>query len=80
MDLPTFDHPIAMPDSSIHINGKPHPLETPVTVTKLLESLDLADKPVVVELNGDALLRDNYERTDVRPGASLEIVTLAAGG
>jgi sulfur carrier protein len=69
-----------MPDSSIRINGKPHPLEATVTVTALLESLGLAGKPVVVELNGDALLRDNYERTEVRPGASLEIVTLAAGG
>jgi thiamine biosynthesis protein ThiS len=66
--------------SNIRLNGKPHPLDTAVTVTALLTTLGLADKPVVIELNGAALLRDDYGSTEVRPGATLEIITLAAGG
>ena len=72
-------HP-PMSTQSIQLNGKPHPLDTAVTVTALLTTLGLADKPVVIELNGDPLLREEYARTEVRPGATLEIITLAAGG
>ena len=66
--------------STIQVNGQSHPLESPVTVTNLLDTLGLAGKPVVIELNGEALLRDQYPDTLVQPGATLEIVTLAAGG
>ncbi len=66
--------------SSIQVNGQAHPLDAPVNVTALLDTLGLAGKPVVIELNGEALLRDEYPNTLVQPGATLEIVTLAAGG
>jgi sulfur carrier protein len=66
--------------SSIQVNGQPHPLESPLSVTALLETLGFAGKPVVIELDGEALLRDDYPDTLVQPGATLEIVTLAAGG
>ena len=66
--------------SSIQVNGRPQPLDAPVSVTVLLETLGLSGKPVVIELNGEALLRDDYPGTLVHPGATLEIVTLAAGG
>ena len=66
--------------STIQVNGQPHPLESPVSVTALLDTLGLGGKPVVIELNGEALLRDEYPDTLVQPGATLEIVTLAAGG
>lgn len=66
--------------STIQVNGQAHPLDTPVSVTTLLDTLGLAGKPVVIELNGEALLRDDYPGTLVHPGATLEVVTLAAGG
>jgi sulfur carrier protein len=66
--------------SSIQVNGQPHPLDAPVSITALLDTLGFGGKPVVLELNGEALLRDEYPNTLVQPGATLEIVTLAAGG
>jgi sulfur carrier protein len=66
--------------STIQLNGQPHPLEAPVSVNALLDSLGLAGKPVVIELDGQALLRDEYPGALVQPGATIEIVTLAAGG
>ena len=67
-------------DSSITLNGKAHPLETATTVAALLKTLGLEDKPVVVELDGEALTRSEHSNAEVKPGARLEVITLAAGG
>ena len=69
-----------MPDPTIVVNGQPHPLESAVPLAELLDTLGLAGKPVVIELNGRALLRDDHQKTTVQPGSTLEIITLAAGG
>jgi thiamine biosynthesis protein ThiS len=66
--------------ATITLNGSPHPLDGAVTIASLLESLGLAGKPVVVELNEQAVFPRDYPQTQVEPGARLEIVTLAAGG
>ena len=65
---------------SITVNGKTQPLAGPVTLNELLATLDLAGTPVVVELDGLAILPRNHPTTTVHPGSHLEIVTLAAGG
>ncbi len=66
--------------ATITLNGSPHPVSAETTVTSLLESLGLAGKPVVVELDGEAIFPRNHQQTRVREGARVEIVTLAAGG
>ncbi|NIP97315.1 MAG: sulfur carrier protein ThiS [Akkermansiaceae bacterium] len=65
---------------SITLNGARHPLEGSLSVAELLDTLGLARKPVVVELNGEALTSADHATTRVVPGARLEIITLAAGG
>ncbi|QTN31502.1 sulfur carrier protein ThiS [Akkermansiaceae bacterium] len=65
---------------SIQLNGKPHPLTAPITLSALLESLGLGGKPVVAELNGQPVLPRNFPSSQIQPGDSLEIITLAAGG
>ncbi len=65
---------------SIQLNGQPHPLESPLPLLDLLQSLGLHDKPLVIELNNQALLRDEYPNLTIKPDDSLEIITLAAGG
>jgi sulfur carrier protein len=64
----------------ITLNGKTHPLAAPVALLDLLETLGLGGKPVVVELDGRAILPRDHATTTVHHGARLEIVTLAAGG
>jgi thiamine biosynthesis protein ThiS len=66
--------------SSITLNGRPHRIDGAQTVTELLAALGLAGKPVVVELNGEAVLPGLHSTAIVAPGAKIEIVTLAAGG
>ena len=64
----------------ITLNGKPHELSGPTTLTDLLESLGLAGKPVLAELNREAVLPRLFPETSLNPGDNLEIITLAAGG
>lgn len=65
---------------TIILNGTPHPIDGPLPLDRLLESLGLAGKPVVVELNEQAVFPRDYPSTPVETGARIEIVTLAAGG
>jgi thiamine biosynthesis protein ThiS len=65
---------------SITLNGQSHAIEGTITLVRLLESIGLADKPVVVELNEQAIFPRDYAATSVENGARIEIVTLAAGG
>lgn len=64
----------------ITLNGQVHPLPEPTTVAGLLMSLGFANKPVVVELNREAIFPRDFNITPVNDGDQIEIVTLAAGG
>jgi sulfur carrier protein len=64
----------------ITLNGQAHPLPAATTLTLLLQTLGLADKPVVAELNRKAIFPRDFAETTVKDGDHLEIVTLAAGG
>ena len=64
----------------IQLNGSPHEIEAPMTVAVLLESIGFGGKPVVVELDEQALFPRDFAHTPVGEGARVEIVTLAAGG
>lgn len=64
----------------IQLNGNPHEIEAPMTVSALLESIGFGGKPVVVELDEQALFPRDFPHTRVGEGARVEIVTLAAGG
>ena len=65
---------------TITLNGAPHPHPDPICVAQLLENLGLVGKPVVVELDGQAVFPRDHAQTLIQPGARVEIVTLAAGG
>lgn len=63
------------------INGEPRSFQSDdPTLSSLLTDLDLARKPVVVELNREPVLPGDHATTPVKDGDTLEIVTIAAGG
>lgn len=64
----------------ITLNGQPHTLNSETTLPELLTSLGLSGKPVVVELNQEAVLPRNFANTSIKANDQLEIITLAAGG
>ena len=66
---------------TLTINGSSRSFDrTELSIERLLSELGLAGKPVVVELNRDAVLPTDYPTTSVSDGSELEIVTIAAGG
>ena len=64
----------------IRLNGQSHEIANPMSVAELLESLGLGGKPVVVELNEEAVFPRDFPSMTVNDGARVEVVALAAGG
>ncbi len=65
---------------TVRLNGDDRQVDGGLTVTTLLESLDLHPGMVVVELNREILARDALATTPVREGDSIEIVHFVGGG
>ncbi len=65
---------------TIRLNGKAHEIENALSIAALLESLGLGGKPVVVELDEQAVFPRDYPNVTLGEGSNVEIVTLAAGG
>ena len=64
----------------IILNGTAHTVESAATVADLLNALNLAHRPVVTELDGQALSPGDHASTALSEGARVEIIVLAAGG
>ncbi|MCE2960865.1 MAG: sulfur carrier protein ThiS [Akkermansiaceae bacterium] len=62
------------------LNGQAHSLDSEILLPDFLASLGLSGKPVVVELNQEAILPRDFPNTLIQPNDQLEIITLAAGG
>ena len=64
----------------LSLNGQIRDLENGVTLSGLLASLQLAEKLVLVELNGHAVQRADFPAIQLGEGDSLEIVRMVGGG
>lgn len=69
-----------MEESFIIINGDKREFLKECTVKELLFELGLSDKPVVVELNHEALIPQQFDLKVITKGSTLEIVSIVAGG
>ena len=69
------------PDPPVfHLNGTLHPLVPGSTVLSLLQTLGLAEVPVLVEHNATALFPREFAVTALAAGDRLEIIRIVAGG
>ncbi len=63
------------------LNGSPtSDYEAPLSVAALLEELQLAGSPVLVELDGVALRPREFATRQIGDGSRVEILRVAAGG
>jgi sulfur carrier protein len=62
------------------LNGQARDMESGATVSDLLISLQLAERLVLVELNGQAVQRADFPATKLDEGDSIEIVRMVGGG
>ncbi|MBM4261578.1 MAG: sulfur carrier protein ThiS [Deltaproteobacteria bacterium] len=65
---------------TIQINGEAKEVTDGVSVTQLLEELQIRPGRVVIELNRDIVPRDNFGATILKTGDALEIVHFVGGG
>ena len=64
----------------ITVNGEKKTVETSVAITGLLDDLGIDPETVVIEQNLDILMRDDYGKTDIQEGDSIEIIRMVDGG
>jgi sulfur carrier protein len=64
----------------IRVNGEEKEIEDGLTVSHLLEELQIRPARVVVELNRDIVSREAHGSTLLKEGDALEIVHFVGGG
>ena len=64
----------------LSINGEIREFKSNLNLQDLLTELGLDGKPVVVELNREALAPSEFPTRNLADGDQLEIITIAAGG
>ncbi|GJL66435.1 MAG: hypothetical protein NPIRA05_14060 [Nitrospirales bacterium] len=64
----------------IQVNGESQTLQDGLTVTDLLQQLDIRSEQVAVELNLQILERDNFSKSILRHGDTIEILSFIGGG
>jgi len=62
------------------INGESRSFPAPLTLSQLVESLDLAGKRIAIEKNGEIVPRSQHADTRLVSGDRLEIVVAVGGG
>jgi thiamine biosynthesis protein ThiS len=65
---------------TIMLNGDPHEIAGPLTLTALLEQLKIDPRRVAVEHNLNVVKRANYDSTQIQEGDQVEIVNFVGGG
>ncbi len=64
----------------VKINGEERDIDDGLTLSALLESLQIRPGRVVVERNRDIVPRESYTATLINDGDTLEIVHFVGGG
>jgi sulfur carrier protein len=64
----------------IKINGDSKDLNDDCSVHQLIQQLDLADKRIAVELNGEIVPRSQFPETTLNADDRIEIVQAIGGG
>ena len=65
---------------TIRLNGDPHDLAEPLSVSALLAQLEIDARRVAVEHNLVVVKRDRYADTIIGEGDAIEIVNFVGGG
>ena len=65
---------------TIRLNGEPHEIAGPVSISALLATLDVDPQRVAVEYNQVVVRREAYGAVLVHEGDEVEIVNFVGGG
>jgi sulfur carrier protein len=65
---------------TITLNGDPHELQAPLSVSALLAQLEIDSRRVAVELNLAVVKKAAYDSSVIKEGDEVEIVNFVGGG
>ena len=65
---------------TIKLNGDPHQLPGPLSISALLHQLEIDPRRVAVELNLNVVKKAAYESSVINDGDEVEIVNFVGGG
>ena len=65
---------------TITLNGDPHEVPGPLSVSELLQQLEIDARRVAVELNLTVVKKNAYDRSLINHGDEVEIVNFVGGG
>jgi sulfur carrier protein len=65
---------------AITVNGEARRYDSPLTVSRLLDQLELTGKRLAVEVNGEIVPKSQHSATPLNDGDKLEIVVAVGGG
>ena len=65
---------------TITLNGDKHELAAPVSVSELLQQLEIDARRVAVELNLAVVKKASYDSSVIKDGDEVEIVNFVGGG
>ena len=64
----------------IRLNGDPFEIANPLSISELLEHLNIDPRRVAVEHNLDIIKRARYDTTIINEGDEVEVVNFVGGG
>jgi sulfur carrier protein len=62
------------------VNGQSHAVANPQTIDGLVRELKLIPETLLIEHNGTALHRGEWQRRAVQDGDKIELIRVVAGG
>lgn len=65
---------------TITLNGDRHEIPGPISVSALLDRLEIDSRRVAVELNLDVVKKAAYDSSVIQDGDEVEIVNFVGGG
>ena len=65
---------------TIKLNGDPHEIPGPLSISALLNQLEIDARRVAVELNLDVVKKAAYDSSVIKEGDEVEIVNFVGGG
>lgn len=65
---------------SVTVNGKPRELDSPLSVTAFLKTLDINARQVAVAIGGEVVPRSEWPRATIDEGDTVEVVRAVGGG
>lgn len=62
------------------VNGRSHYFKTDITITTLLDHLDVDDNRIVVEHNGELIKKSAFKQRTLENNDRLELLEFVGGG